>query len=193
MKNQLWIQKFNFWKAKLRNMKNFKKKKYEERQKTQEELTNQFRDEISKNVIIIDDLKRHITYNGTRLAECQKLQGELEKKNVLLEENIRKEISKFEKAQLRKQSYKEKMVLLERNLTRVSNEGGDSLTKEENKQLKKKITCNICDDQEKSVIITRCSHMFCRPCVQKRITDRSRKCPACGKPFSETDVKDIWF
>jgi len=83
-------------------------------------------------------LKRHITYNGTRLAECQKLQGELEKKNVLLEENIRKEISKFEKAQLRKQSYKEKMVLLERNLTRVSNEGGDSLTKEENKQLKKK-------------------------------------------------------
>jgi len=140
--------KIQFLEGKIKKHEELQKK-YDERQKTQEELTNSFKDEVSKNGIIIDDLKRHITYNNTRLADIQKVQGDLEKKNVLLEENLNKETSKFEMAQFRKQSYKEKMVLLERNLTRVSNEGGDSLTQEENKMLKKKITCNICDDKEK--------------------------------------------
>jgi len=59
-------------------------------------------------------------------------------------------------------------------------------------EYKKRITCTICNENPKDTVITRCFHTFCAVCVKKKIELRSRKCPACGKPFAEQDVHSIF-
>jgi E3 ubiquitin-protein ligase BRE1 len=59
--------------------------------------------------------------------------------------------------------------------------------------LKGRLTCPVCNNRDKSCILTRCRHMFCRTCVDTNIKNRSRKCPACGIRFDTKDVAEIWL
>jgi E3 ubiquitin-protein ligase BRE1 len=43
------------------------------------------------------------------------------------------------------------------------------------------------------VIITKCSHSFCRACIRANLDTRLRKCPACGRAFGEGDVKPLYL
>ena len=61
------------------------------------------------------------------------------------------------------------------------------------RELRQKIRCSVCDDREKSTVLTRCMHAFCRQCIDTVIATRSRKCPACSKPFGAADVKDVYL
>lgn len=61
------------------------------------------------------------------------------------------------------------------------------------KVLKGRLACNVCNERDKEVILLRCRHMFCRPCVDKNIKNRSRKCPGCGQRFDMKDVGDVWL
>jgi len=87
----------------------------------------------------------------------------------------------------------EEIAALQRKLEKTANGETDSLLEEEIKSLKHKLTCSVCNDRRKSAIITRCMHVFCRPCIQKNLEVRSRKCPGCGKPFAESDVHNIYL
>lgn len=70
---------------------------------------------------------------------------------------------------------------------------GNSLLENERNILKEQLTCEVCNDRNKSCCITRCGHLFCSPCVKKNLKDRSRKCPGCSKAFGEADVVNIFF
>lgn len=59
--------------------------------------------------------------------------------------------------------------------------------------LKSRLTCPVCNHRDKKCILLRCRHMFCRPCVDENIKNRSRKCPACGQRFDTKDVADVWL
>lgn len=59
--------------------------------------------------------------------------------------------------------------------------------------LKNRLACPVCHYRDKTCIIMRCRHMFCRHCVDENIANRSRKCPSCGLKFSERDVEDVWL
>jgi len=63
----------------------------------------------------------------------------------------------------------------------------------QNQTLKQKLTCHICNNNEKNCIITRCNHMFCRSCIEENLSIRKRNCPACNERYSATDVRDIWL
>mmetsp|Transcript_32525 Transcript_32525/g.103720 ORF Transcript_32525/g.103720 Transcript_32525/m.103720 type:complete len:603 (-) Transcript_32525:166-1974(-) len=71
--------------------------------------------------------------------------------------------------------------------------GGDDAVRMMNRELRAKITCLVCGDREKTTVLTRCFHVFCRECVQQTIANRSRKCPACSKTFGQTDVHDLFL
>lgn len=43
------------------------------------------------------------------------------------------------------------------------------------------------------VVITKCYHLFCNPCVQKVTESRHRKCPGCAASFSPNDVKPVYI
>ncbi|KAJ7962070.1 E3 ubiquitin protein ligase [Quillaja saponaria] len=55
------------------------------------------------------------------------------------------------------------------------------------------VKCSICCDREKEVVITKCYHLFCNPCVQKIVEGRHRKCPRCAASFGRNDVKPIYL
>jgi hypothetical protein len=55
------------------------------------------------------------------------------------------------------------------------------------------LRCSICNDRFKSVVITRCYHMFCAECTDNNLKSRHRKCPACGERFGQDDVQKIFF
>lgn len=61
------------------------------------------------------------------------------------------------------------------------------------KTLEAKIQCSVCLDREKSVVVARCYHAFCKPCIDKVIATRNRKCPACGKPFGANEVHPVFL
>ncbi|KAJ9665035.1 E3 ubiquitin-protein ligase bre1 [Coniosporium apollinis] len=55
------------------------------------------------------------------------------------------------------------------------------------------IYCSVCKSEKKNTALTTCGHMFCRACVNKQISLRSRKCPACLKAFGANDHMPVYF
>ncbi|KAJ7950849.1 E3 ubiquitin protein ligase [Quillaja saponaria] len=55
------------------------------------------------------------------------------------------------------------------------------------------VKCSICHERAKEVVITKCYHLFCNPCVQKINERRHRKCPRCASSFGPNDVKPIYL
>ncbi|KAF2637649.1 BRE1-domain-containing protein [Massarina eburnea CBS 473.64] len=53
------------------------------------------------------------------------------------------------------------------------------------------LQCQICKSTIKDTVIKTCGHVFCDHCVQDRLTNRSRKCPNCGKAFGNNDTMRI--
>jgi chromosome segregation ATPase len=54
------------------------------------------------------------------------------------------------------------------------------------------VKCSLCNDNFKDVMLTKCSHCFCRGCVNDNLlVARNRKCPLCGTRFAESDVKPV--
>ncbi len=43
------------------------------------------------------------------------------------------------------------------------------------------------------VVITKCYHLFCGPCIQRNLDLRHRKCPGCGVPFGQNDVRNVYI
>lgn len=59
--------------------------------------------------------------------------------------------------------------------------------------LKNRLACPVCNHRDKSCIVLRCRHMFCKHCMDENIKNRNRKCPSCGQRFDTKDVEDIWL
>ncbi|XP_078428745.1 histone mono-ubiquitination 1 isoform X2 [Wolffia australiana] len=55
------------------------------------------------------------------------------------------------------------------------------------------LKCGICKDRQKEVVIAKCYHLVCNPCVQKVLASRHRKCPVCGTSFGPNDIKPIYI
>ncbi|KAJ5341677.1 hypothetical protein N7541_010801 [Penicillium brevicompactum] len=51
--------------------------------------------------------------------------------------------------------------------------------------------CTVCRQNFKNTAIKTCGHVFCKDCVEERLTSRSRKCPNCGKSFGSNDHMHI--
>jgi len=69
----------------------------------------------------------------------------------------------------------------------------DEVLMEENKEYKLKLTCPICNVQPKDTVLTKCYHVFCHKCIQKRYETRQRKCPKCQNGFGHNDFHKIYI
>mmetsp|Transcript_53654 Transcript_53654/g.68900 ORF Transcript_53654/g.68900 Transcript_53654/m.68900 type:complete len:930 (+) Transcript_53654:36-2825(+) len=63
----------------------------------------------------------------------------------------------------------------------------------ENEELKKQVNCPIIKEKMKNVMLMKCGHTFSRDAIDKRVSDRMRRCPACNKAFGVDDVKAIYL
>ncbi|KAF6763101.1 hypothetical protein DFP72DRAFT_874675 [Ephemerocybe angulata] len=64
---------------------------------------------------------------------------------------------------------------------------------EEYQSMRSLLMCSTCDSNFRSVIVTKCMHTFCKPCIDARISTRQRKCPACGVAFAQSDVSTLYM
>ena len=58
--------------------------------------------------------------------------------------------------------------------------------------LKRRMKCGVCSQNDKSVVIAKCWHLFCFDCIDANINARHRKCPACGIKFDRPDVHTVY-
>ncbi|KAL8291986.1 hypothetical protein RQP46_001452 [Phenoliferia psychrophenolica] len=65
--------------------------------------------------------------------------------------------------------------------------------KKYNEDLSKMLKCSTCALRFKGVIINRCGHLFCKECIDARLSNRQRKCPTCGVAFGKDDVSSVYF
>jgi hypothetical protein len=57
-------------------------------------------------------------------------------------------------------------------------------------EYRRKITCPICRANRRDSILTSCCHVMCRTCIDRSV---SRKCPICGMPFTEAQIRPFFF
>jgi len=166
----------------------------------QEQMKKQ-QDEFRLTSSHIEGLKRSAK-DSSQL--CQELKTQLEKLEKELEESRQKADEKVvaaEKDATRVVKLEEENFTLKRKVEKLNamqqrgnpEETSDSVKEEQMKLMKSKLNCSVCNDRPKSVVIARCFHCFCKECIQSNLQLRQRKCPACGKPFAESDVHSIYF
>ena len=60
------------------------------------------------------------------------------------------------------------------------------------RQLKRRLKCSVCNENDKEVVIGKCYHLFCHQCVDNNLKARHRKCPGCGVKFDQSDVHTVY-
>ncbi|KAG9316252.1 hypothetical protein JVU11DRAFT_2280 [Chiua virens] len=64
---------------------------------------------------------------------------------------------------------------------------------QENEGLWKIVKCTTCKQGMREVVLTKCMHTFCKPCVDTRISTRQRRCPHCNLAFAQSEVQTVYF
>ncbi|KAH1080811.1 hypothetical protein J1N35_020572 [Gossypium stocksii] len=103
----------------------------------------------------------------------------------------------LERQRFSKKRNEEELEVVRRKVLRLQAEIEGSSTvqrlRQELREYKEILKCSICLDRPKEVVITKCYHLFCNPCVQKIIGSRHRKCPVCAASFGANDVKPVYI
>ncbi|KAL6124537.1 hypothetical protein ACLB2K_077049 [Fragaria x ananassa] len=103
----------------------------------------------------------------------------------------------LENERLKKKRIEEELEALKRKAGRLQaqTEGLSIVEKlqQELGEYREILKCDICLDRTKQVVITKCYHLFCNPCVQKVVESRQRKCPKCSISFGPNDIKSVYI
>ncbi|KAG2153770.1 BRE1 E3 ubiquitin ligase-domain-containing protein [Suillus bovinus] len=55
------------------------------------------------------------------------------------------------------------------------------------------IKCSTCKEHMRGVALTKCSHTFCKQCIDARVSTRQRRCPHCNSGFAQSEVVNVLF
>ncbi|KAH1106839.1 hypothetical protein J1N35_010607 [Gossypium stocksii] len=160
----------------------------------------------------VQKLEEEKSQKSVWLENTQKLLSDVRKSSHQARESLEESQSKIEKSQVAlvglqiklekerfsKKRIEEELEVARRKVSRLQTEMEGSSTVErlqqELREYKEILKCSICLDRPKEVVITKCYHLFCNPCVQKNIAEsRQRKCPVCASSFGANDVKPIYI
>lgn len=150
-------------------------------------------------------LKEHV-----KTIEGQSEANDAEKRKALRDAEVAKQLYATEATKKQQQMLQEKKQACEQceehrkkeekykeMLAAAKGTGGSSTLSDtehlELQDLQKAVKCSVCQDRQKTVIISKCFHMFCKECVDNNLKSRNRKCPTCKKMFGQDDVKAVWF
>ncbi|KAL0547697.1 hypothetical protein IC582_012121 [Cucumis melo] len=103
----------------------------------------------------------------------------------------------LEKERFEKKRIEEELEVIGRKASRLEAQMESSSVveklHEELGEYEKIVNCKICVNSRKQVVITKCFHLFCNPCVQDILKSQHRKCPRCSASFGPNDVKQVFF
>ncbi|GLT39461.1 hypothetical protein SLA2020_136500 [Shorea laevis] len=101
---------------------------------------------------------------------------------------------KLDKERNQRKDLEEELEELNREIARLTSETGEAAIQklqDEIKNCKNILKCGVCFDRPKEVVIVKCYHLFCNPCIQRNLEIRHRKCPGCGTAFGQNDVRFV--
>ncbi|ONL98848.1 E3 ubiquitin-protein ligase BRE1-like 2 [Zea mays] len=120
---------------------------------------------------------------GSSEKEYEQTQQKISELRALLEHE------RSERRRLEEQYEEVKNEVME--LTSETEETTVRKLEDEIKECKGILKCGVCFDRPKEVVITKCFHLFCSLCIQRNLEIRHRKCPGCGTPFGQNDVREV--
>ncbi|XP_062211518.1 E3 ubiquitin-protein ligase BRE1-like 2 isoform X2 [Phragmites australis] len=120
---------------------------------------------------------------GSSEKEYEQTQQKIAELRMLLEKE------RSDRRKLEEQYEEVKKEVME--LTSETEETTIQKLQDEIKECKAILKCGVCFDRPKEVVITKCFHLFCSPCIQRNLEIRHRKCPGCGTPFGQNDVREV--
>ncbi|XAR62895.1 Ubiquitin--protein ligase [Bertholletia excelsa] len=133
------------------------------------------------------DAEKELKWLKSAVSSSEKEYEQIQRKmdEVQLElDNERRERNKLE----------EELTELNRKVAEMSSESGEAAIQrlqEEITECKSILKCSVCSDRPKEVVIVKCYHLFCNPCIQRNLEIRHRKCPGCGTAFGQNDVRFV--
>ena len=173
---------------------------YERTRELEEQLTEattaftKMQEEAGANTENVERSKAQLRAMERQVMEVRDKLTASEKNVATLVKRSEGDVAKLEAEKAARVKAETTATSLKKKCDRLIKEGGTKDLHAEVEAYKTILNCNVCQgERQKAVIITRCAHMFCEECVQKRIAARSRKCPGCSLPFSENDVMRIYF
>lgn len=135
------------------------------------------------NVQLIQELKLNSQKYLFQLKEAQQLIAE--KSETLASQTFRIKRTQEEIKHLQAKLERQKKFEMAANM--------DEVLKEEIKEYKEQLRCPSCKIKQKDAVLTKCFHVFCFDCLQKRYDTRQRKCPKCNAGFGANDFRKLYL
>lgn len=135
------------------------------------------------NVQMIHDLKLNTQKYLTQLKEAQ--QQIAEKSEALASQTFLNKRSQEEIKHLQAKLERQKKFEMASSM--------DEVLMEEIKEYKEQLRCPSCKVKQKDAVLTKCFHVFCYDCLQKRLDTRQRKCPKCNAGFGVNDFRKLYL
>lgn len=158
------------------------------------EAFTKMQQEVSGSIETTERSKAQLRAMEKQVIEVREKLTASENTVATLMKRSEEELAKLEAEKVARAKAEATAAGLKRKCERLLKEGGAKDLAAEVDAYKTILNCNVCQgERQKAVIITRCWHMFCEECVQKRVASRSRKCPGCSMPFAESEVQRIYF
>jgi len=111
-----------------------------------------------------------------------------------------KQVSKSSDESMQVKRLQQEKDVLQRKVTRLTASaaaggggGASSGADEQVDYYRRLVKCTLCQENEKNAIISKCGHTFCRDCIDERLANRNRKCPACSQQFDYQGVKELFL
>lgn len=163
----------------LTQNKNILEKEIQQLQQTNDTFKRQSID----NVLLIQDLKLNTQKYSVQLKEAQNQLTE--KVELLASQSFKNNRSQEEIKHLQQK--------IERQKRFENGASIDEVLKEENREYKEQLRCPSCKVKQKDAVLTKCFHVFCYDCLQKRYETRQRKCPKCNANFGANDYHKLYL
>ncbi|XP_039046544.1 E3 ubiquitin-protein ligase BRE1-like 1 [Hibiscus syriacus] len=179
------------------NFYEMKAAKIEDQMRFWSDHVQKLAEERSQKLVSLENTRKQLSdVRSSSQQERESLeesQSKIEKTQVALAE-LQVEL---EKERFSKKRIEEELEVTRTKVSCLQTETEGSTTAErlqqELQQYKEILKCSICLDRPKEVVITKCFHLFCNPCVQKVTESRHRKCPVCAASFGANDVKPVYI
>lgn len=88
------------------------------------------------------------------------------------------------------------LMVANRKIAHINAHNDAKTTEKLNDEIKEnKVTlkCSVSHGRPKDVVITKCYHLFCGPCIQRNLEIHHHKCPRFGTTFGQNDVQTTYI
>uniref|UniRef100_A0A0D9XML1 E3 ubiquitin protein ligase n=1 Tax=Leersia perrieri TaxID=77586 RepID=A0A0D9XML1_9ORYZ len=142
---------------------------------------------LERTMLEVSDAEKELKWLRSATGFAEREYETNQKKIAELKMELERERSERRKLEEEYEEVKNEVT----ELTSETEETTIQKLQDEIKECKAILKCGVCFDRPKEVVITKCFHLFCSPCIQRNLEIRHRKCPGCGTPFGQSDVREV--